>query len=251
MASVILTWSANPETDNVIAYDIFGANGTSVVFGSCAFLASVNATTWTDTGLANGQARTYYLVARNAVGSSAPDGPFNITTAAVSGLYVQNAGSAPSLQEGLLSARPAAGHANALYLTTDTKALYRDNGASWDVIAGGGSVIDGIGFNTTGLFKSAEVLGAGRFSHNVAFPSTLQTSYVTAKFAPAADAVLNFQVAGVTVGTITFGAGLTTGVIAWGGGYTLTAGTIITLVAPSPADASLSGLTGTIQGDPA
>lgn len=142
MASITITWSANPATDNIIAYDIYGANGTSVAFGSTSLLASINALTWTDIGLPNNQARTYYVVARNTLGSSAPDGPLNITSAAASGVYVQNAGAAPSLQEGLHSARPAAGTANRLYLETDTKALFRDNGASWDGIGSAPGLTD-------------------------------------------------------------------------------------------------------------
>jgi hypothetical protein len=82
MASITLSWAAGPLTDNIIAYDIYGANGTGVAFGSCALLASVNATSWTEAGIANGQARTYYIKARNAAGSSAAEGPLNITAQA-------------------------------------------------------------------------------------------------------------------------------------------------------------------------
>jgi hypothetical protein len=36
------------------------------------------------------------------------------------------------IAEGSLAARPAAGISGRLYFCTDTKAFYRDNGASWD-----------------------------------------------------------------------------------------------------------------------
>lgn len=142
MASIVLEWNANPPTDNITDYQVWGANGTGVAFGSCSLLATVDATTWTDTGIANGQARTYYIVAQNAVGSSSPDGPLNITAAGASGVYVINLGGAPSAQEGTHAARPAPGHAGALYVETDTKSLFRDNGSSWDLIAGGGALAD-------------------------------------------------------------------------------------------------------------
>jgi hypothetical protein len=93
MASVTLSWPANPVTDNVIAYDVYGANGTSVAFGSCVLLGSVATPTFTETGLPNSQARTYYVKARNTLGPSNADGPFNITTA-VKSIYVVGPGSA-------------------------------------------------------------------------------------------------------------------------------------------------------------
>lgn len=82
MASVTLTWNANPAADNVTAYEVWGANGTSIAFGSCTKLATVSGLTWTDVGLPNSQPRTYYIVADNVVGSSSPEGPINITTVA-------------------------------------------------------------------------------------------------------------------------------------------------------------------------
>src|SRR5256885_1477350 len=105
MASVTLSWGAAPATDNVSSYQVWGANGTGTAFGSCTKLATVSALTWTDIGLPNSQARTYYIVAVNAAGPSSPEGPINITTAAP-GTYVQNLGGAPSAQEGVQASRP-------------------------------------------------------------------------------------------------------------------------------------------------
>ena len=48
---------------------------------------------------------------------------------------IKNAGGTGSIQEGLAAARPAAGNAGNIYITTDTKIVYRDNGATWDLIA--------------------------------------------------------------------------------------------------------------------
>lgn len=47
---------------------------------------------------------------------------------------VANLGNAPSMQSGTLAARPAASTNGAVYITTDTHAIYRDNGTSWDEV---------------------------------------------------------------------------------------------------------------------
>ncbi|MED4299742.1 tail fiber protein [Geobacillus stearothermophilus] len=47
---------------------------------------------------------------------------------------VQNAGGSPSIQAGADASKPTAGVAGRLYVATDTKKIYRDNGTSWDVI---------------------------------------------------------------------------------------------------------------------
>ena len=138
MASISLAWAANSPLDNTVAYEVWGANGTSVAFASCALLWRGDALSWTDTGLPNGQARTYYLVAVNAIGQSAvPEGPLNETAAAASSTYVQNLGGAPSVQEGTHASRPAAGNAGAIYVETDTGLIFRDTGSAWSQIGGG------------------------------------------------------------------------------------------------------------------
>jgi hypothetical protein len=77
---VSLFWNANPSTDNVIAYDIYAAVGTSVPFGSTALIASVNALTYNVAGLLSNTGYTFYIKARNAVGSSVPSAARNATT---------------------------------------------------------------------------------------------------------------------------------------------------------------------------
>jgi len=47
---------------------------------------------------------------------------------------VQNTGGAPSIQAGADASKPTAGVSGRLYVATDTKKIYRDNGTSWDVI---------------------------------------------------------------------------------------------------------------------
>ena len=49
-----------------------------------------------------------------------------------------------SLLEGVIADRSAAGNTNRLYVATDTKVLYRDNGTSWDVIGAAGSGLEAV-----------------------------------------------------------------------------------------------------------
>lgn len=51
---------------------------------------------------------------------------------------VINTGGAPSISENLLSLRPNAGILGRLFISTDTLTFFRDNGATWDTIGGGG-----------------------------------------------------------------------------------------------------------------
>jgi hypothetical protein len=59
-----------------------------------------------------------------------------VTTATIGA--VTNAGGAPSIKEGTAAAIGAAGTAGALYVTTDTKQIFRDNGTTWDQIGEAG-----------------------------------------------------------------------------------------------------------------
>jgi hypothetical protein len=47
---------------------------------------------------------------------------------------VANTGDAPSMSSGTFAAMPAAGTVGAVYITTDTHAIYRDNGTTWDQV---------------------------------------------------------------------------------------------------------------------
>lgn len=185
MASIIITWNANAVTDNVTDYEVWGANGTSVAFGSCTLLATVSALTWTDVGLAPGQARTYYVRAANGVGDSTPEGPLNITSAAASSVYVQNAGAAPSLEEGTHAGRPAAGNAGAVYVETDTKTIWRDNGATWDQLSAGGTpggTSGQIQYNNSGALGG--FTASGDFTINTATGAGTITSSVNLTGSP-------------------------------------------------------------------
>jgi hypothetical protein len=45
--------------------------------------------------------------------------------------FVSNAGSSPSIQAGTDAGKPAAGTAGRIYIATDTKKIYRDDGSAW------------------------------------------------------------------------------------------------------------------------
>lgn len=74
-----LTWNANPAADNVTAYEIWRATGSSQPFGSATRIGSTVGTEFTDTSGTWGQVYTYFLVAVNAIGSSAPTAGINLT----------------------------------------------------------------------------------------------------------------------------------------------------------------------------
>lgn len=108
----------------------------------------------------------------------------------------------------------------------------------------------GFGFNEEGLMLNNELLGSGVFSKDVLFPSSVIADSVTAQTAAASNAVFNVKTGSTIRATITFLAGSLTGVVAWSGGqYTLPAGTVVSLYAPSPADTNLGWVTGLVEGD--
>lgn len=77
---VALAWSANPPSDGVTLYKLYRGTGHLVAFSSCTLIASVNALSYVDTGLAGATEYTYYLVAHNAIGDSGHEGPVDGTT---------------------------------------------------------------------------------------------------------------------------------------------------------------------------
>lgn len=66
----LISWSANPSTDNVTSYKLYIASGSGASFGSATLAWQGLATNYTHTGLATGSAFTYFLIATNAVGDS-------------------------------------------------------------------------------------------------------------------------------------------------------------------------------------
>jgi hypothetical protein len=78
----LISWTANPATDNVVRYEVWRANGTGASFGSAAKIGSSTGTNYTDSTAAPTTGYTYFVVAVNAVGSSSPSAGTNTTTPA-------------------------------------------------------------------------------------------------------------------------------------------------------------------------
>jgi hypothetical protein len=81
-AGVKVVWAANPATDNVTNYLVSRAPGTGASFGSASLVATVAGETWTDAGVTSGAGYTYFVQARNAVGSSAASAGEDVTASA-------------------------------------------------------------------------------------------------------------------------------------------------------------------------
>lgn len=73
----------------------------------------------------------------------------------------------PSLNSNTFANRPAAGQVGRLFISTDTLAIYRDNGTSWDQI-GGGAGISGSGTagQVTYWDGTSSVTGESAFTYN-------------------------------------------------------------------------------------
>lgn len=82
----VLTWNANPATDNVNFYNLYRANGTGAAFGSSALLWTGAATSFLDTTIVSGAGYTYFLSASNTVGEGGHTAGVNATSATVTGV---------------------------------------------------------------------------------------------------------------------------------------------------------------------
>jgi hypothetical protein len=80
----ILTWPANPATDNITTYGIYAAAGLGAGFGSATLIGTSASTNFINTGLAPASAWTYFIVANNVVGASSPSAGVNGTTSSTS-----------------------------------------------------------------------------------------------------------------------------------------------------------------------
>lgn len=71
----IVTWTANPPSDNVTFYRVYRAPGPSGLFGASTLIASTASLNWSDTAVVPGNVYTYYVVAVNVIGASTNSTP--------------------------------------------------------------------------------------------------------------------------------------------------------------------------------
>ncbi|MBO9667375.1 MAG: tail fiber domain-containing protein [Bdellovibrio sp.] len=84
---------------------------------------------------------------------------------------VKNGGSTPSIQSGIDSGKPGAGTVGRVYISTDTKQIYRDTGSTWDLI---GSAT-GSGGTITAVLPGTGLTGGGS-SGNVTLNANVGTA---------------------------------------------------------------------------
>lgn len=111
----------------------------------------------------------------------------------------------------------------------------------------------GFGFYAGGVLLDGETLGSAVFPFPVTFSDGNVDTSVAAVSPPTSTATFKMRVpvAGILIqiGQIVFTAGSPLGIVTWTGGlYVLPANTPISLVAPSPNDATLASVTGTVTG---
>jgi hypothetical protein len=82
-----LTWDSNPANDNVTRYPIYRATGSGASFGAATVIdtAAPTSTSYVDTTGTPGQAYTYFVVAENGAGISAPPTGITLTPTASGG----------------------------------------------------------------------------------------------------------------------------------------------------------------------
>ncbi len=123
----LITAAANVAIPNTVA--LTGDGTASVTTGSSGALtlATVNSNVGQF-----GDATNVPQFTVNAKGLVTAVSNIAITSSGVGA--VSNAGGSPSIKQGLASAIGAAGTAGALYVATDTKQIFRDNGVTWDQV---------------------------------------------------------------------------------------------------------------------
>jgi hypothetical protein len=100
-----------------------------------------------------------------------------------------------------------------------------------------------------GVPDSSEEIMRFVLPRDVLFEDDFAGSQANAGVAATGSTVLNVQVDGVTVGTITFAAAGTTGTFATSAGeLTVSAGEVLSIVAPATADATLADISITLKG---
>jgi len=116
----------------------------------------------------------------------------------------------------------------------------------WTLFLAGGDRYDLASFDTDRP-ATGELL-VKIYPLGVTFPAGLTESQAGAEVAASADAVFSITKNGVEFATLTFPAGDSTGVFACATDTTFESGDVLRVIAPSPRDATLSGVAATLVG---
>jgi phage-related tail fiber protein len=129
---------------NDVVISLFNNTNNSIVYADSIVETSVNNIRVTVVG--NTVPVRIVVIANGLVVPSANPLP-NV----VNSLQVINAGGSPSIQQDTIANIPLAGTTGRLFLSTDTKILFRDNGTSWDILSSSQGVIRTLTFFANSL----------------------------------------------------------------------------------------------------
>lgn len=122
-----------------------GGSGLSQIFGKYPVQISGTDTAYVDTTSGVGLATKTYVTGNfyprfsNPAGYLTSNGLPNV----INSLQVVNYGNSPGILSGTLLSRPSPGITGRIYVSTDSKEIYRDTGSGWDLI-GTSSAIDSV-----------------------------------------------------------------------------------------------------------
>ena len=192
-------------------------------------IASPGVVTWDNHGLAANTALTL------ATTGALPTG-----LQAATAYYVLN----PTTNTFQLSASPGGGAINTSGTQSGTQTA---TVTYWEEMAAGGDRYDIAAF-ATDQPASGKAIAEMIFTTAVAFDANLPQSQAKAGTPATAAAVFSLQQNGTQFGTLTFAVAATAGVFASASGASFNAGDVLTVVAPSPRDATLANLAFTLTG---
>jgi hypothetical protein len=131
--------------------------------------------------------------------------------------------------------------------TSNTNQPPETNPDDWDLLADSGGRYD-LAVSDNDRPATGETLIRHVFTTSVTFPAGLTESRADSVVAAAASAVFSLRKNGAPFGTATFALGSTTATFAAASDTAFAAGDVLTIVAPDPRDATLSGVAMTLAG---
>jgi len=107
--------------------------------------------------------------------------------------YVTNQKGSPAIYSDVLANRPAAGFIGRLFVSTNTLEIYRDNGATWDLLSGGGGGVNI--YNSDGTLTGTRVMTMA--GHNLTFEGGANVSRVAMSADNNVPRIFSFRTAGL------------------------------------------------------